>query len=136
MSSALSDLVHIKDEDRTALQNAVIAYDHRPQEAAEELATLTAELERLKAKDLDSRRCMYCGARVPDTDEAMLDHIFSCEKRPEKTLLKKAFEIEDRLYGWLQHLSESDSDCATCAEIEEALKIYNEKDEGANGHAD
>jgi len=46
--SALSDLVHIKDSERTALQNAVIAYDHRPQEAAAELAALNARVEELE----------------------------------------------------------------------------------------
>jgi len=43
--SALSDLVHIKDSERTALQNAVIAYDHRSQEAAAELAALNARVK-------------------------------------------------------------------------------------------
>lgn len=126
MTSALNKLVHMKDEERTALQNAVIAYDHRPQEAAEELEFLTAELERLKAKDLAVRRCMYCGGSVPDTNEAMLEHIFSCEKRPEKTLLAKAFESETKLYGLMAHLVSMNYSpfCETCKEIKESIEIF------------
>ena len=49
--SALSDLVHIKDRNRNALQNAVIAYDHRPQEAAEILAAMQARIEKLETEN-------------------------------------------------------------------------------------
>jgi len=82
---------------------------------------------KLKAKDLDGRRCMYCGGSVPDTNEAMLEHIFSCEKRPEKTLLAKAFETENGLFSKIMHLTAHDYKplyCDECKEIKEAIDAF------------
>lgn len=97
---------------------------------------------KLKAKDLDSRRCMYCGEHVPDTDEAMLEHIFSCEKRPEKTLLKKAFEIEDGLYAKIKHLMNHEfnplyCEDGICQEIAKDMERYDSVPaEETDGNAD
>lgn len=111
--------------------------DINPKDASAELAKIVAELDRLKAKDLDSRRCMYCGGSVPDTDQAMLDHIFSCEKRPEKTLLAKAFEVEDGLYAKIKHLVDNvylPGFCEVCDDIAKDMARYDSVQmEEANG---
>lgn len=85
------------------------------------------EYKALKAKDLDSRRCMYCGGSVQDTNEAMLEHVFSCEKRPEKKLLAKAFETESALFSKIMHLTTHDYKplyCDECKEIKEAIDAF------------
>ena len=84
--------------------------------------------------------CAYCGHKNLKSEgaKAILDHIMSCEKRPEKILLDKAFEVEDRLYGFLNHLlitndegriNYEPSRCDTCSRIKELLDIYNAKEE-------
>lgn len=111
-----SILQSVQFVDNDAKEGAIVRNELRSL-ILEVLAAKDNKITVLEAKDLDSRRCMYCGGSVPDTNEAMLEHIFSCEKRPEKTLLNK----------WVRHLSESEylhDDCAMCAEIEEALRIY------------
>ncbi len=83
--------------------------------------------------------CAYCGhlSLKSDGAQAIVDHIMSCEERPEKKLLDKAFEVEDRLYGFLNHLLTTNdegrinyqpSKCETCGKIKELLEIYNEKE--------
>lgn len=78
--------------------------------------------------------CAYCGHESPKADQqAILDHILTCEKRPEKNLLNKAFEIEDKLYGWIEHLvlhSYDTEKCKTCREIALSLRMWTKKDGG------
>lgn len=83
-------------------------------------------------KALTITRCAYCGHESPkDDNQAIADHIFTCDKRPEKKLMEKAFEIEDKLYGWVDHLVTNvymPDHCDLCAEIRESVKIWKEKD--------
>lgn len=75
--------------------------------------------------------CAYCGNETDQKDGmAILNHILTCEKRPEKKILKEAFRVEDRLYGWLNHLTDNGERfhvgyCEACDEMTESLKIYN-----------
>lgn len=71
--------------------------------------------------------CAYCGKELDRSDKmAIFNHVTTCEKRPENALLKRAFEVEDELYKWLDHLyGYSDSDCDICKEIGKALERYN-----------
>jgi hypothetical protein len=77
--------------------------------------------------------CAYCGHKSPTQDKtAVLDHILTCDKRPEKKLLEKAFEVEDRLYQRIIHLTENGykpDNCDACKEIKEVLHIYLEPNE-------
>jgi hypothetical protein len=99
-----------------------------------------AELARLKA-DLDKYKklsgviaCAYCGHESPKGDKmAIVEHAMTCDKRPEKKLLEKAFEVEDRLYQRIMHVTGTGgdsvahywpNDCETCKEIAETLDIY------------
>ena len=72
--------------------------------------------------------CAYCGHESPKSEQmAVIEHTMTCEKRPEKRLLEKAFEIEDRLYEKIIHLTfqgYNPGDCETCTEIQELLRVY------------
>lgn len=74
--------------------------------------------------------CAYCGHESPRDDKmAIVDHTINCEKRPEKKLLEKAFEIEDRLYQRITHLTQhgyNPEACDDCREIADVLRIYQE----------
>ena len=88
--------------------------------------------EKLKNKVV----CAYCGKEMSGVDKMeVVNHIATCEKRPEPNLLAKAFEIEDRLYAWLKHVTGVADDsvehywptqCDTCKEIKNALDLYDE----------
>lgn len=83
-------------------------------------------LEAVKLNDVIM--CAYCGHESPKNDKmAVVEHTMSCEKRPEKKLLEKALEIEDRLYGRIIHLVHNGyhpETCDDCKEIDETLRIY------------
>lgn len=73
--------------------------------------------------------CAYCGFVHEDKNNMVeiIDHIMKCEKRPERKLLDKAFEVEDRLYQRIIHLTEDGykpDSCESCKEIKEILRIY------------
>ena len=73
--------------------------------------------------------CAYCGYVHEDkTNMAeIVDHIMKCEKRPERKLLDKAFEVEDRLYQRIIHLTEHGYHpevCEKCKEISMILDVY------------
>lgn len=125
--------------DNNAKEGAIVRNELRAL-MLEVLAVKDATIAILKAKDLDSRRCMYCGGVVGNTNEAMLEHIFSCEKRPEKNLLKKAFEVEDGLFAKIKHLMDNEYNpvmCEVCAEIEKDMERYDlGRLEETNGHID
>lgn len=91
-----------------------------------------AELAEYK-KNLDVIMCAYCGHECSKSDKmAVIKHTMSCEARPEVKLLEKAFEIEDRLYQRIIHLTEHGYTPETydaCKEISETLRIYHETDE-------
>ncbi len=103
--------------------------------AAKELAQMQADLEEYK-KLSSVVMCAYCGHESPKSDKmAVIEHTMNCEKRPEVKLLEKAFEIEDRLYQRIIHLTEhayTPESCDVCKEISEMLRIYHETDEKEN----
>lgn len=76
--------------------------------------------------------CAYCGNKTARDDKmALFDHIMTCEKRPEKKLLEKAFEIEDKLYQKIIHLTTHSflpEECEACEDIRQTLNIYTSKD--------
>lgn len=96
-------------------------------DAAEDLAKL-AEYEKLSNVIM----CAYCGHESPKGDKmAIINHTMQCENRPEVKLLEKAFEIEDRLYQRIIHLTKDGyrpESCDVCKEISELLRIYHETD--------
>lgn len=85
---------------------------------------------RLAREELSTIVCAYCGHKTARDDKmALFDHIMTCEKRPEKTLLAKAFEVEDKLYARIIHLTTHQylpDTCDECREILETLKRYTE----------
>jgi hypothetical protein len=123
-----------------ALKNLLIEIGKHPEMRAH--ATLVAAAKKELAEIEETNKytvCGYCGHPTLKSDGAgaILDHIMNCEKRPERTLLDKAFEVEDRLYGFLNHVTGKSTDgevnydptrCETCAEIKELLEIYNTKE--------
>lgn len=103
------------------------------------MAEARRELQKYQ-KNASVTVCAYCGHETLKSDgaQAVIDHIMSCEKRPERILLDKAFEVEDRLYGFLNHLLTTNdegrinyepSKCGTCGQIKKLLEIYNAKEE-------
>jgi hypothetical protein len=80
------------------------------------------------AKNSMNTVCAYCGHESPRDDaSAIFDHIFSCDKRPEKTLLAKAFEVEDGLFRFLEHLTQdgyTPEVCNVCEEIQDRLSRW------------
>jgi len=100
--------------------------DREPEAVTESAAAELAEYK----KNADIIMCAYCGHESSKADKmAVIEHTMNCEKRPEVTLLKKAFEIEDRLYMRIIHLTShaySPETCDACKEIREVLDIYNE----------
>jgi hypothetical protein len=81
----------------------------------------------------DKTMCAYCGFVHEDKNNfaAIFDHVMNCEKRPERKLLDRAFEVEDRLYERIIHLTQdayTPVSCKVCGEIEETLRIYQEKE--------
>ncbi len=50
-------------------------------------------------------RCAYCGFLLLPKREEILIHILNCDKRPEKAILEKSFEINTLLVGWIEHLA-------------------------------
>lgn len=97
----------------------------------ERIARLKDELQEYKRLN-DVIMCAYCGHTSPKGDMmAVVNHTMECEKRPERKLLDKAFEVEDRLYHRIIHLTEhsyNPRECETCREIENILNIYNESE--------
>lgn len=96
-----------------------------------ELLPMLLEAAALSNKSM----CSYCGFVHEDRADfsAILDHIMSCEKRPERKLLDRAFEIEDGLYQRIIHLTENPyqpASCEVCKEISECLRVYREGDDG------
>jgi hypothetical protein len=76
--------------------------------------------------------CAYCGHVHEDKNNLIeiFDHVMTCEKRPEKKLLEKAFEIEDNLFGHLEHLSKygyRPENCETCEIIQVRLDLWGSK---------
>lgn len=123
-----------------ALKHLLIEIEKHPGLRAH--ATLVAAAREELAEIEETNKytvCSYCGHPTLKSEgaSAILDHIMSCEKRPERTLLDKAFEVEDRLYGFLNHLLTTNdegrinyepSKCDTCGQIKELLEIYNTKE--------
>jgi hypothetical protein len=90
------------------------------------------ELEEYKRYS-DIVMCAYCGHESSKSDKmAIIEHTMNCDKRPELKLLEKSFEIEDKLYARIIHLTEhayAPETCGICKEIEEVLSIYHEVEE-------
>lgn len=119
-----------------------------PEKAAEELK----DLQEYK-KHADVTACAYCGHETPKSAGmvAVLEHIATCEKRPEKAIFKRAFEVNDMLIRWLEHVAGVGSpieiklinggthiieatphyftDCETCKQIAEYLARYHGESE-------
>lgn len=133
--SAFEELENKPRSERSAIEQCIIdaarLEDMRDgdttlmEKAAEELAEYK--------KNLDVIMCAYCGHESSKSDKmAVIEHTMNCEKRPEVKLLEKAFEIEDRLYQRIIHLTEhgyEPESCDACKEIAEVLHIYHETDE-------
>lgn len=100
---------------------------------------LTEEKIREMYECQDKVVCSYCGHESRKNDKmGAINHVLNCKKRPELKLLQKAFEVEDRLYAWLKHVTGAADDsvehywptqCDTCKEIKKALDRYDEKEE-------
>lgn len=77
--------------------------------------------------------CAYCGHQSPRNDAIVIfDHIMTCEKRPEKIILAKAFEVEDGLFRGLEHLTSNPylpEECDVCEQIAEGLKRWHSEEE-------
>jgi len=142
--SALDDLRN-KKTPLTELELCVLAADSlgNSERAAEELK----ELQEYK-KHAGMRTCVYCGDEIQKSDGmfAVLEHIATCEKRPEKAILKRAFDVNDMLIAWIEHVAGVGSpieiklinggthtieasphyftDCETCKQIAEYLAQY------------
>lgn len=121
--------------------------------ASKEYREMQAELADYK-KHVDVIACSYCGHEIKKSDTAateMLQHIATCEKRPEKAIFKRAFEVNDMLIRWLEHVAGIGSpieiklinggthtieasphyftDCETCKQIAEYLARYHGESE-------
>jgi hypothetical protein len=136
MASELEKLQEKPRDKRTPIEQCIV--DATTFEEAEHDGEI--EIMEQAAKDLveiiknsDVIMCAYCGHESPKSDKmAVIEHTMNCEKRPEVHLLKKAFEIEDRLYQRIIHLTEHaylPGNCNTCKEIAKTLSIYRETEE-------
>lgn len=123
----MTDISKITDEELEMLQRRIDDPDwdiSQQNDVWELLPSL------LKAVALNNKTmCAYCGFVHEDkTNMAeIVDHIMKCEKRPERKLLDKAFEIEDRLYQRIIHLTEhgyQPDTCEECKEISIVLSVY------------
>lgn len=119
-------------------------------DAEDEYKKIKKELADYK-KHADLIACSYCGHEIKKSETSaaeMLDHIVTCKKRPEKAILKRAFEVNDMLIAWMEHLAGVGSpieiklinggthtieasphyftDCETCKQIAEYLARYHE----------
>ncbi len=85
------------------------------------------QLEEYK-KFADVTACAYCGHESPKNDRmAIIDHVLTCDQRPEKKLLKKAFEIEDSLFTQLEHISQygyRPDNCEVCEIVKGRLELW------------
>lgn len=123
-----------------ALKTLLVEIEKHPEMRAHAFLISDAKKELAEIEETNKYTvCGYCGHPTLKSDGAgaILDHIMNCEKRPERTLLDKAFEVEYRLYGFLNHLLTTNdegrinyepSKCDTCGEIKELLEIYNAKE--------
>lgn len=75
-------------------------------DAENEYKQLKKELAEYK-KHADFVACTYCGLEIPKSAgmAPVFEHIATCEKRPEKTIFKRAFEINDMLIAWMEHVA-------------------------------
>lgn len=116
-------------------------------QAVTEIKDLQTELADYK-KHADVVACTYCGHEIPKSAGMIpvLEHIATCEKRPEKAIFKRAFEVNDMLIAWLEHVAGVGSpieiklltggihtieatphyfsDCETCKQIAGYLEQY------------
>jgi hypothetical protein len=105
--------------------------------AADEADTRRKELETMLDRLIQAEKannitvCAYCGHESPKGNMMeIVEHTMACEKRPEKTLLEKAFEVEDRLYLRLLHLTKhayNPENCDFCKEVAKTLSFYLEE---------
>lgn len=118
--------------------------------ASKEYREIQTELANYK-KHADLIACSYCGHEIKKSETSnveMLHHIATCEKRPEKAILQRAFEVNDMLIKWLEHVAGVGSpieiklitggthtieasphyftDCETCKQIAGYLARYHE----------
>lgn len=88
----MSELTAFTAEELETLQHRIDDPDWDISQQADVYEMLPRLLE--LAKNSMMTVCAYCGQESPRDAAAILDHIMSCEKRPEKTFLNKAFEVE------------------------------------------
>ena len=78
--------------------------------------------------------CTYCGHKTERLKSGeIFEHIFSCEKRPEKTIIAQALEIEAGLHQNIIHLTAdhhfTPETCAICEDIGILIANYQSGDE-------
>ena len=102
-------------EELDELQNRIDDPDWDISQQADVYEMLPRLLE--LAKNSMMTVCAYCGQESPREPAAILDHIMSCEKRPEKTFLEKAFEVESELHARLAALEKFRADILAAAAL-------------------
>ena len=102
-------------EELDELQNRIDDPDWDISQQADVYEMLPRLLE--LAKNSMMTVCAYCGQESPREPAAILDHIMSCEKRPEKTFLEKAFEVESELHARLAAIEKFRADILAAAAL-------------------
>ncbi len=73
------------------------------EEASERMAQAESRLDELEAA---GHICSYCGTRVGYSEDAVLEHIQSCDKRPEKQIESMYKKRIDSLVETLEEIEE------------------------------
>ena len=111
----MSELTAFTAEELETLQHRIDDPDWDISQQADVYEMLPRLLE--LAKNSMMTVCAYCGQESPREPAAILDHIMSCEKRPEKTFLEKAFEVESELHARLAALEKFRADILAAAAL-------------------
>lgn len=126
--STFEELEQKPREERTALEQCIV--DAARLEDMRDGDTTLMEKAVEELNKLSVTICAYCGWASPKNDiKTVVTHIMECEKRPEKKLLQKALEVEDRLFQHIIHLTQSiyiPDECDVCKEISESIRVYSE----------